>query len=612
MEILRAKFGLAPSAKIGGSIELAADRKKSLGEKWAEADRLQLGGDITVNGEAGIKASAGLEAGVPYLANIDLVLVASLMAAIAAGVHMETSLKSENKNGKKKIRQAEDLTFQGETEAELNGAVNLESNMKFLFWKKQLFDLELYNKEIASVKLSLEAAKKPGSGGAFKGWDLKNGEAFAQGLSKSVSLDFKDKEGRERKREEKRNKILEDAKGKAENAWAALMELESGQKNCAIILKVEEKTELEKQTEKLKSQVKEKINSYLSVLNKESKRLKKTSDRLNKKLENDRVELERLDKLQSNEFSKKAEMGGFSKKNYKENTPSEVIAVDFMIARTLGEVSEENLAKISKEKDEELLHQGTFFGSDTSAEVYSQYTSYYRMLKAETITENRRLKDVPDPYRSMIEERNKGAKKKKRPKITNQELFQIALEGKYKNENEEEVIIEATAEEKEKLFEFCFQLPTKVKDNMGMLGLGEAEARGAWMEKMNAELREKTGDKKITLKHAAKEISNTDFYRLTETIETQIADTNVRLAETKDKQDKVMKQIAATEKIRKDYAGRLESMKTSATGALVDKNFDAGQAKKALNIYSEEYLGKIKGVSEALEKKGEELEQSGI
>ena len=149
------------------------------------------------------------------------------------------------------------------------------------------------------------------------------------------------------------------------------------------------------------------------------------------------------------------------------------MAVDFMIARTLGEVSKENLAKIrggkenqrivelEKKEWEEMYHKDTFFGNDTSVEAYSQYTSYYRMLKSETITKNRPLEEVPKPYRSIVEKWNKQAKKEKKSRITNEELFRIALTGKY-----EEETIEATAEQKERLMEFCFRLPTKLKDNM--------------------------------------------------------------------------------------------------------------------------------------------------
>lgn len=621
MEILKAKFSLTPSAKIGGSVELDANRGKSLDSKWGKNETLELEGKIAINGEAGLGLGAGLEAGFSYLANIDLMLTASLLAQLDASIGMQTKMmcvvEKIGEKEKKHLKQADDFNVAGEVGATLTGTVSLGSNVKFLFWKKNLFDLELYSKELGNVKVSMEAKKEKGSRGITSGWEMLNKKGFAQGLSKSVEFGFKNKEAKTQMLEEKRKKILEDAKGEADDAWAALMELEKGDKDRSIILDEKDKKSLEKQIKALKDNAGKKIKDYLKVLKKELERLGKISDNLKKQLEEKQKRLDRLNLLQNNDFSKKAELGGFSGKEYDENTSQEMLAVDFMIARTLGEVSKENLAKIrggkenqrivelEKKEWEEMYHKDTFFGNDTSVEAYSQYTSYYRMLKSETITKNRPLEEVPEPYRSIVEKWNKQAKKEKKSRITNEELFRIALTGKY-----EEETIEATAEQKERLMEFCFRLPTKLKDNMGMLGLGEEEARGAWMEKMNDELQMKTGDKRITLKSAAKNISTTDFDSLTKSINEQIASINDERAALQKRQDEVTKQIAEIPGIIENYNEKLETMNTNAIGALINKNFDAGKAKTALNIYSDAYLGKIKDVSETLEKKEKELEQA--
>ena len=52
------------------------------------------------------------------------------------------------------MEQAEDAKIFGEVGASLVGKVSLGSDVKFLFWKKNILDLELYSKTLGEASAS--------------------------------------------------------------------------------------------------------------------------------------------------------------------------------------------------------------------------------------------------------------------------------------------------------------------------------------------------------------------------------------------------------------------------------------------------------------------------
>ena len=410
--LLKAKFGIEPSAKIGGSLDLTANRHKSFGEGWENGDKLSLGGEIGVQAEAGIGASAGLEAGITYVSNIDLLITASLMAQLSAQLGLYTKLmyqETEKANNKKKkqFTQVENLSFQGEIGGALVGEITLGSNAKFLFWKKKVFELELYNETLGEIKVAMEAEKDKDEKGLFSGWKLLNKEKFAKALGRSVNLNLNRIE-RQQILDKRRQEILDDAKKGADNAWAALMELENGEKDCLIIVSEEQKNALQQEMKRKKKEVASKIGKYKKLLKKE-KIIKQ------KEIIENQSEIARQENIYNNalkdihlpdEFREKALLGGMREEDYAK-ADIDMNSIDFIMYKVLGEVSEQNLNRILETKEnkkwirkwetdkldsytkevekEKMLHEGTRFGlkyNEEAVDGYKENASYYRILRS--------------------------------------------------------------------------------------------------------------------------------------------------------------------------------------------------------------------------------------
>lgn len=625
MGILNAKFVLAPKAKIGGSVELEANRGKSLGDKWEHNDPLALTGTVALNGEAGLEAGAGLAAGIPYLANIDLMLTASLLAELAASISVNAQLMCivENKQGKEKkhLEQAEDLSVSGEFGAKLVGTVSLGSSVKFLFWKKNILDLELYSKTLGEVQVSMEAKKKKGSKGITSGWEMTDKKGFAKGLSKSVEIGFLDKEAKEQALEEKRKAILEDAQGKAEEAWAALLQLESGnQKETLIVLEEAEQKKLGPQMEAMKKDVEKKINTYKKLLEGQKKR---TEDKKQRAIDERETQKKILDKAVKDmnlpdEFRDMALLGGMKEEDYA-NTDVETTSIDFIIYKALGEVSEENLYKktaryhrTAKEKNNwsnmddetksEYYHEATLFGTkynDEAAEKYRKDMSYYKILSSKVSSLNVQGKNkgnrglVPFKYETIVTEN---------PDMSIKELLQLAVKDQDKEGNK----IGATAKEKEQLLEACFNFKFSTKDVLNIKGKGKLNASQAWLKEMDDVVSERLGRADVTLRGLIEAAKKKNIHESIASARIKMTQADERIIEAGSKITELENQIWETDNKITECNNKLDMLTQNAVGALKHKEFDENLASQAIKIYTEDYLGKMKPESEKLEKAGNE------
>lgn len=614
--MVSAKFFLTPHAKIGGSVSLDAARGKSLGEKWEENDKLDLGGEVKLNGEAGLDAGAGLEAGVSYLANIDLVLTASLLATLNAGISMNTGLKmvveKEGEKEKKHFEQAEDINVAGEMEAKLQGSISLGSNVKLLFWKKKLFELELYSQTLGAIQVSMEARKKKGYKGLTSGWEMVNKKGFAESMAKSMDLSFKDKKGKAQELEAKRQKILTDAKGEAEDAWSALLELEKNNKECYIMLKEEEQKKLAPQMEKMKQDVENKINTYKKLLESEKKRTeqKKKEAQGEHDIQKNILEKAIKDMNLPDEFRDMALLGGLREENYAE-ADIETTSIDFIIYKALGEVSKENLDKKTKkyhntrnweQTKDEHYHEATLFGTrynEDAAEKYRQGMSYYRVLSSKVSSLNGDGKNkenrvpVPHTYTTIVKEN---------PDMTIKELLQMAIEDRDKEGNR----LGATAKEKEQLLEACFNFKFTTSDVLNIKGKGKMKASEAWLKEMDDVVNERLGRKDLTLRGIIEAAKKNKVHESIASARIKMAQADNRIKSANEKIVALEKQMLETDHKIVECKNKLDMLKQSAVGALKDKKFDVNLARQAINIYADDYLGKMKPESDALEKAGAE------
>lgn len=625
MNLLNAKFSLTPSAKIGGSVELDANRGKALDSEWENGDSLGLEGQIAINGEAGLELGAGLEAGFSYLASIDLMLTASLLAELMASIAMQTRMayvveKAEDKE-KKHLEQADDFNVAGEIGATLTGEISLGSNARFLFWKKNLFELELYSKQLGAVSVSMEAKKKKGSKGMTSGWEMINKKGFAEGLSKSVELNFKDKKARAQELEESRKKILEDAKGKAEEAWAALLQLENGeQKDTVIVLETAEQKKLEPQLETMKKEVEKKINIYKKLLEKQKKRSQQEKQEAEKEriIQNEILNKAIKDMNLPDEFRDMALLGGMKEEDYAE-ADIETTSIDFLIYKALGEVSKENLENKTKnyrrtsaekkrwesmdeETRDELYHEATLFGTtynDDASYKYRKDMSYYRVLSSKVSSlnvdgnkkKNRSL--VPFKYASIVIEH---------PDMSIGELLQMAVKDQDKEGNK----IGATAKEKEQLLEACFNYKFTTSDVLNIKGKGKMKASEAWLKEMDDVAAQRLNRKDVTLRGLIESAKKKNIHESIASARIKMAQADHRIKGASDKIAELEKQILETEKKIAECNDKLDLLKQNAVSALKHKKFDKALARQAIGIYTTDYLGKIKPESDALAKAGAE------
>lgn len=257
-----------------------------------------------------------------------------------------------------------------------------------------------------------------------------------------------------------------------------------------------------------------------------------------------------------------------------------------------------NTLKQCKEKNEKEKIQKKI--KTTTETINSLFT---KNLELDKSIDNIFIHKFPDKYREII---------RTNPELTVRELLEIAVKDEYG-----EKTIDATAEDKEKLLEACFY--TKFKAKGTFIKLGEEKASGAWRKEIDATLKERVKDrndimrkdkKGITLETLVKEASKVRAFELIASSGERMAKRKENIAESEAEKERLITRISQMEQIKKDCIDKLKALKENTTKALDHKNMDANAAKTAVDIYTEDYLGKLNPIDEErkdLEKRQEKV-----
>ena len=227
---------------------------------------------------------------------------------------------------------------------------------------------------------------------------------------------------------------------------------------------------------------------------------------------------------------------------------------------------------------------------------------------------NRMIEGVPSKYRKIIEEN---------PSMTIKELLQIAVTDRYKDQE-----VHASAKDKEQLLEVCFH--SSFESLGALIGDGAYEASDAWLKEMNDIIRDRVRNKqdvlkaqgekvrrnekdelnnKLTLKDMVAQASANKTFDLIASGEAKIAARKNDLEKAIAEKQRLEARNAEIEKTIKECEDKLNQMKDAAIGALKEGAFNAELATKAINIYKDDYLGKMKAESDIFEKAGDALEK---
>lgn len=642
------KFSLKPSANIGGEVGFEVERGTPFDEKWKDKDELKLKGNIKTEGGASIEASAGVELGVPVLANIDFTVGGELGATIEGELEGSTKLQFNEKQNK--LQQSNDFEFDGKLSGALKGALNLSSNVKFLFLNAQLFKIALVKKELGKIEFGGSGKKDHTQKGLTKGWSINSAEFSAQWFSEEIAKKYKNdkKEEGQKQNDEEFKKLMSNSEKETEDAWAALCEIKRKREDTLILLDEKDKQSLEKQIATITAEVRTKLKRFINILHKsqiilatDEKEQKKLIDEINAQL----LKYEEQVGL-STEVFKKAKMGGFDKEKYrKTEVPTEIpkdadrktakkireqqeantekdkmAAIDLMIARILGEVSQENLDDIERrhdrriegstifmkfrEKDEKLqqeIYKSETRFVNTGSLLYESQSSFYSVLNEKAIyksTEYKRPQDksekkgvlferdlskFPEPFKKIVKE-NKD--------ITMKELLQYVLENKKPDGSE----LKATPEQKLELLKKSFGFGEHLKLRYLLFSKERVEAA----KKINNGLARETGEKfqnifSTSLDDVVSGKNVIDIFEEIEKLHNNLEGAKEKLKNAEEMLSVTNKSQNEITRKQNEYYQKLADLKRDSEAALQDKSFDSTAAGNVIKTYSDDYIDKMKG-----------------
>ena len=669
---VQVKFGFKPSASIAGEIGFSVERGKSFDEKWEDQDELKLGGEVKTEGKASIAAEAGVELGVPVLANVDFKVGGELGTKIEGGLSGETKFKYEEKDGK--LRQSDDFEFEGKLGGNLKGALNLSSNVKFLFWNKQLFSFELLKKELGKLEFNGAGSKDHNQKGLTKGWNIKSGEFSASWFSKEIGKKYKNNQSEKvnSNSSEELKKLVENSEKETEDAWAVLCELKEKRDNTLIILNKDDKEALDVQIETVTKEVIDKVQLYISLLTDSQKALdedRKSAQKMLEEFNNQKKQYEKKSGV-SKDVLEKAEWGGFKKEEYeKKEMPKELnrndykylddtnienkkmqkeakkkyendlkkreeliksiskenkeidkkAAVDLMIARILGEVSDENLKRIREEYDYKTKNGNPIFAHhlfDTFSEedkiyqycfntefvhtglsLYESQSSFYSVLNEKAIFERREfrnsydregvkfkrtIRDFPKRFRFIVENN---------PRIKMKDLLKCVL----KDEAPDGKKINATPEEKLELLYKSFGFAEKITLDDRIFNEEKISAANIIRNSLAVATGEKF--KEIfsgSLEDVVKGESVINIFDEMDQIEEKLLKSDIKVKNAENMLKAVQKSFNTINEKKGEYSRKLILLQQESKIALKDKDFNSNAAKNVVDIYSKEYVDKMK------------------
>ena len=696
---LGAELKVTPSVGIAGAVGLGVNLGKSF-EEW-DGKALEFKGVIETEGQAGIGVGAGVNVGAGYLGNIDLILGGELKATIEGELSGKTAFKlnKEEKSGEK-MQQSNNFSFEGSLGGKLAVTGNVSSTAKFLFWKKQLFNIELFKKELGELKIKGKGEKSKDKSGLLDGWQLTSGEFNASWFKNEIRNRYygmsQDGKTDSVVSGEEFNELVKNCSDGAESAWAVLCKLQEQSKDTAIILSEADKAALDLQIEAAKTEVKKKIIEYLNVLNVKKAKLDNEVKVANTMLTEAKNTADAYAQKQglAKDVFEKASWGGFNKEKYKHQVLPSIIdkrdfegldstnkdfrkkatdaynkevkernakveaiekansqkdanaAVDLMITYMLGQVSDKKINlirkgyfeqfKIDLEEDAKKAwnpkeYAGGIYRSHTSfvdtIPEYFHQNNYYHMLNQKAVY-SEIIESISRADNDALDGNNfylfKRSKKNFHPKIqmlieeneniTMKELLESILEGEF------------TAEEKLDFIKNSFLsiTPTgknrrndtrerKLGKNHHIVERGNEIKRALFesVGKLFSDIFESTsgtsnekGKKTQFLEDAVKGKNVFDIFDKLEELNQNVEMAKAAVAEAEGNLAKIKSDMTLVRTEFTTYQARLGLVAEKATQATANKNFDANAAKKAIALYSENYVEKIQGnnMQEALEK----------
>ena len=604
---LSGKFGLKPYASVGGKVYVEVSRGKSFGEPWLDKpETFEVKGGLGAEAKAGVTAFVGVEAGVNQIASVDLKLNANLGAVLKGALELSTKLQ---KDPGKSMHMADNLNFDGNIEGNVTGSLSIDSEAKLLFWKKQLFEYKLLEKELGALNFKISAYKDKDCEGLFEGWNFKdmkltlkapNGQQKELEMMNGISLSKVVDE----LKIEKLNELLKNENESVKTAWIALGKLKENQKNMLYVIDVKEKEELEKQIKALTEEVTVKIQKCMELLEKQEKILTETKNKEKQKLqtaENEWKDAKVRDK-EAFYMMQAAQKGGFKKENVVghedwKNERFKSAMAQMGIAMLLGEYeSGETQFRSSAVQEQNALTE-TEVPLDIGLNTFMESKVLDQGLTADGYVFTRSM--------SVMSDRSYADLLNQYPNLTFRELLQYAVAGKYKDkEINDEVMLPTDGEILRDLLKACLKATIEYRKIPENIIRTKKEHRKQYEQtKEKIETRFET-----VFEKTYKDLCTSGLFQKPEDIWTKMEEIVSNKEKAAKHQQEAEIALANTQKRlaevggkKTEYSEKLQSLKDNALGALTNKKFDSGKASTAVTILTEDYDKKMKDGQEILQ-----------
>ena len=132
------------------------------------------------------------------------------------------------------------------------------------------------------------------------------------------------------------------------------------------------------------------------------------------------------------------------------------------------------------------------------------------------------------------------------------------------------------------------------------------KASESWLKEMDDVVQERLGRDDVTLRSLIEAAKKKNIHESIASARINMAQADHRIKSANDKITELQKQIMETDSKITECQNKLDTLKQNAVSALKHKEFDETLARQAINIYTEDYLGKMKPESDALAKAGAE------
>lgn len=607
---LSVEIGIKPFASIGGKISAEISRGKSFGEPWLqEKEELTVKGGLEAEAKAGVEAFVGIAAG-GRIASVDLKLNGKMEAEVKGSLELGTKLKKERG---RKMQPEDDFKFSGGIEGGLKAGLSLSSDAKVLFWKKQLFEIKLAEKELGKLRFKGSGYKEKGAEGLGEGWNFEKMQFTAEFLKKKTQIDMEHGiKGSFTIRKAKLNKLenlLKNENESVKTAWSALEQLEEQKKNMMYVLDAGEKKALEIQIQFLTANLEKKIKKCEELLEEQEKLLSNIEEGEKNKLEIAERKWKDANIRDKEAFymMQAAEKGGFKKENVVghtdwKNERFKNAMAQLGIAMLLGEYESGE----TKFRSSAIQKQAASAEGEIPLEIDLDTFMKSKVLEQGLTIEGYIFRypvgtESDMTYYDLL---------KKYPDLTIRELLQYAVAGKYKDrETNEEVVLADNGSILRDLLKACLKATISYREIPKNLSKWEQKKRESLYQqqyeqtKLNIETRFENVFEQSYKKSATEGFFQKpeDIWERIEQIASDKEKAQRRWQEAKKALQNTQNRLAKVRGKKTEYDSKLATLNDNALGALTHQKFDSAKARTAVNIMAEDYGKKIKDGQEILQ-----------